>query len=87
MDFWQNHGLLFLLGCTFFPRITILFFSGVSFGILSILGWLFCPHILVAIIATNIYWNTNPILCIISWLLAFGGTSTEAKIVRSRDKI
>lgn len=81
MDFWQTHGILFLLGCTFFPRITLLFFSAVSFGFWTFIGWLFVPHLTVAIIATTLYWDTNPILVIIAWLVAFGGTSAESKVV------
>ena len=81
MDFWQNHGLLFLFGCAFFPRITLLFFSAVSFGIWTFLGWLFVPHLTVAILATVIYWGTNPILVIISWLFVLFGTVGETKTV------
>ena len=80
MNFWQHHGLLFLLGCAFFPRITTLFFSAVSFGGWHILGWILAPHLLVAILATSIYWHTNPALCVIAWLCAFGGTSAEGKV-------
>ena len=47
MDYWQQHGWLFLFGCAFFPRVTTLFFSAVSFGFWHILGWLFAPHLLV----------------------------------------
>jgi hypothetical protein len=82
MDFWANHGAIFLMGCVFFPRITILLFSAVSFGFWHIVGWIFTPHLLVAIIATTVYWDTNPFLVVISWLMAFGGTSAEIKIVR-----
>lgn len=82
MDFWQQHGVLFLIGCAFFPRITTLFFSSVSFGLLHILGWIFTPHLLVAIIATTEYWDTNPVLVIIAWAFAFGGTGGEAKLAK-----
>ena len=82
MDFWQHHGLLFLLGCAFFPRITLLFFSSVTFGFWTILGWIFVPHFVIAILATTIYWNTNPVLVIISWFFAFAGTSGEGEIAR-----
>ena len=81
MDFWQNHGWLFLLGLTVFPRITLLFFSSVSFGFWIILGWIFVPHFVVAILATSIYWNTNPVLCIIAWFVAFGATGGEGAAV------
>ena len=29
------------------------------------------PHLLVAILATTIYWHANPILCVIAWFVAF----------------
>jgi hypothetical protein len=35
----------------------------------------------VAILATEFYWQTNPILCIIAWFVAFVGTGGEAKVV------
>lgn len=80
MNFWQVHGILFLICITFFPRLTMLFAVNVPFGILAWLGWLFVPHILVAILATTFYWHTNPILCIIAWFVALGGTGTETKV-------
>lgn len=79
MDFWDQHGILFLIGLTFFPRITVLLFSNVMFGFLIFVGWLFVPHLLVAILATTYYWDTNPILVIVAWFIAFGGTSAEGK--------
>jgi hypothetical protein len=82
MDFWDYHGILFLLGCAFFPRITTLLFSSVSFGLWHILGWIFAPHLLVAILATTYYWDTNPMLVIIAWFFAFGGTGGEVKVAK-----
>jgi hypothetical protein len=41
VNFWQVHGALFLLGATFFPRLTMLFAVSAPFGILPWLGWLF----------------------------------------------
>lgn len=84
MNFWDYHGVLFLLGVTFFPRITTLFFSSVSFGLLGILGWIFAPHLLVAVYATTFYWQSNPLLCIISWFVAIGGTGGEGAVVKRR---
>jgi hypothetical protein len=54
MDFFQAHpgtGVL-LLGLAVFPRITLLFVGG-PFGWLHWLGWVFAPHLLVAILATT----------------------------------
>ena len=83
IDFWQNHGWLFLLGCVFFPRITTLFFTTMTFGVWHILGWIFCPHFMVAFIATGLYWHTDPILCVIAWILAFNGTGVEVNAVKA----
>ena len=59
----------------------MLFAVSAPFGILAWLGWIFCPHITVAILATTYYWQTNPILCIIAWIVALAGTGGEAKVV------
>ena len=71
MDFWDAHGVLFLLGCVYFPRVTTLFFSTVTFGLWHVLGWVFAPHFLVAILASIYYWETNSFLVVIAWLYAF----------------
>ncbi|MBX2905564.1 MAG: hypothetical protein KF744_05965 [Taibaiella sp.] len=84
MDFWHYHGIFFLLGVTFFPRITTLFFSTVTFGPLAIIGWIFTPHLLVAVYATTYYWHSNPLLCVISWFVAIGGTGGEGAVARKR---
>lgn len=81
MDFWQEHGIFFLIFITFFPRITMLLAVTIPFGILAWIGWLFAPHFTVAILATQYYWDTNPILCIIAWIVALAGTTGEAKMV------
>jgi hypothetical protein len=83
MNFWDVHGWLFLIAITFFPRLTMLFAVSTPFGWLAWLGWAFVPHFTVAILATQYYWDTNPVLCIIAWFVAFGGTGAEGKTVRS----
>lgn len=83
MDFWQVHGIFFLIFITFFPRLTMLFATAVSFGLLGWIGWLFAPHLTVAILATQYYWQTNPILCIIAWFIALAGTGGEYKMVQA----
>ena len=80
MDFWEVHGIFFLFFITFFPRLTMLLAVNAPFGVLAWLGWLFAPHLTVAILATQYYWDTNPILCIIAWFVAFAGTGGEAKV-------
>jgi hypothetical protein len=88
MDFWDVHGIIFLIAITLIPRITLLvsifLFNMVSGGLLWWLGFIIAPHLLVAILATSIYWDTNPILCIISWFVALAGTSTEASVVNNQ---
>jgi len=80
LDFWIHHSWLFLFGLAAFPRITLFLFANISgLGILYWLGWLFAPHFTVAVLATTWYWETNPILVIIAWFIAFGGESAEKK--------
>ena len=70
-----------LLGLAVFPRITLLFVGG-PFGWLAWLGWLFTPHLLVAILATSWYWSTNPMLCVVAWFFAFAGSGGEGAAAR-----
>jgi hypothetical protein len=63
-----------------------LFFIKMTFGLWCWIGWIFAPHLLVAILATTIYWYTNPMLCIIAWAFAFGGTGGEASIANKARK-
>lgn len=82
MSFWDVHtwDWLVLAGLALFPRITLLFIGG-PFGWLHWLGWAIAPHLLVAILATTKYWDTDPVLCVIAWFIAFAGTGGEGKIV------
>ena len=80
MNYWQVHGVLFLIAATFVPRLAMLFAVSVPFGWLAWLGWLFAPHLTVAILATTFYWQTNPVLCVIAWFVALGGTAGEGKV-------
>lgn len=81
MDFWELHSIGFVICLAFFPRLTMLFmgicsaFSGGWFWI----GWIFAPRLTVAILASCIYWDTNPVLVVFTWLWAMGGESTEKK--------
>jgi hypothetical protein len=78
MGFWQEHdvvlGIVFLIFITFFPRITMRFAVAIPFGWGAWVGWLFVPHITVAVYATKLYWQTNPVLCVIGWFVAVVGT-------------
>jgi hypothetical protein len=80
MNYWQVHGVLFLIAATFVPRLAMLFAVSVPFGWLAWVGWLFAPHLTVAILATTFYWHTNPVLCVIAWFVALGGTAGEGKV-------
>jgi hypothetical protein len=77
VDFFQKHGIFFLIFITIFPRLTLLFSSVVTGGFFWWLGFIFCPRILVASLATVSYFHTNPVLVILSWLIALGGETME----------
>lgn len=87
-NFWDRRGLFlgffFLVFITFFPRLTLIFSSVPFGGFLWWLGFFFAPRILVAVLATVNYWNANPILVAIAWLVAIGGESTEKVILVRR---
>jgi hypothetical protein len=86
-NFWDHHGILFLIFITLFPRLT-LFFSSVPFGgILWWLGFIFAPRILVAFLATVTYGMSNPILVAISWVVALSGESGEKYYVKKRIRV
>jgi len=83
-NFWNNHGVFLLIFITLFPRLTLLFSSIPFGGFFWWLGFLFAPRFLVSILATITYWNENPILVLISWLVAIGGESGEKYYVTKR---
>lgn len=95
MDFWQVHGWLFLFGLVFFPRLTMLFAGTVwkfalltpPWNILAWVGWVLSPSLVVAILATTYYWNTNPILCIFAWLFLLSKTGGAASKVSSSKQL
>ncbi len=83
-SYWHHHGIFFLLGALCFPRLTLLFSSVASGGIIWWLGWLFFPRLLIAILATIAYWYANPFLVLISWVVALGAEPTEKYVVKRR---
>ena len=83
-NFWDDHGLLFLSCITVFPRLTLFFSSVATGGLFWWLAWLFTPRLLVAVLATQAYWHQNPFLVVASWLVAFGGESSEKYAVVRR---
>lgn len=85
-DFWDVHGILFLIAIALFPRITMLL-ATLWGGLLWWIGLIILPRIQVAILATYYYWETNPVLCIGAWLFCLGGESAEkTTVARSRRK-
>jgi len=76
-----GHGIWFLIGLALFPRITLLFFATTPFGVLAWIGWLFAPHLLVAILSLP-FWHSHPLLVIIAWVMAFVGTGGEGRVAR-----
>jgi len=78
MNFFTHHPWYVLIFLVIFPRLTLLIASFVTGGLLWWLGWVFCPYFLIAILSLP-YFNTNPVLVVIAWILAFSGTETEYK--------
>jgi len=87
VNYWQMHGVLFLICIAIFPRLTLLFSSVPFGGLFWWLGWLFAPRLLVALLATVAYWNNNKILVLLAWLFAIGGESTEKYYVHRRARV
>ncbi len=77
INFWDRHGVFFLISMTILPRLTLLFSSVAFGGFIWWLGFFFTPRILVASLATMAYFHTNPVLVIISWMVALGGEVFE----------
>ena len=81
-NYWNHHSAILLIFLTFFPRLA-LFFSSIPFGgIFWWLGFIFCPHYLVAILATINYWPQNFVLVSIAWLVALGGEASEKYFIQ-----
>lgn len=80
-DFFAHHSVVALIFLALFPRLTLIIASFATGGLLWWLGWIFSPHLLVAILALP-YWHSNPVLVIVAWLLALTGSTAEGKTVR-----
>jgi hypothetical protein len=85
-SYWDTRGVFFLVFVSLFPRLTLLFSSVASGGILWWLGWVFAPRILVAMLATVSYWHKNPILVLLAWLAAWGGETGEKTLIVHRTR-
>jgi hypothetical protein len=84
VNFWDVHGLFFLLGLTFFPRLTVIFFSHVAGGPLFWVFFLIFPRIVIPILAAYHYWHTNPVLVVLSFLVCLGGETGEKTVVQKK---
>ena len=82
-SFFANHEVITLVGLALFPRITLLVASFATGGFLWWLGWIITPHLLVAILSLP-YWDSNPVLVVIAWLCAIGGTGVEGAATKKR---
>jgi hypothetical protein len=78
-DFWDVHGIGFVVTMCFFPRLTLIFSSVATGGFFWWLGWLITPRLLVAILASSAYWHTNPVLVIFTWIWALMGEGAEKR--------
>lgn len=83
-NYWDHHGFLFLAWIALFPRLTLLFSSVASGGFLWWLSWFFAPRLLVAFLATLAYWQQNPVLVVIAWVIAWSGETSEKYVVVRR---
>jgi hypothetical protein len=82
-DYWDKRGVFFLIFMGLFPRLTLLISTAWG-GFLWWLGLIIAPRVLVALMATIAFWNQNPILVTIAWLMAIGGESTEKSFIVRR---
>ena len=86
LSFWENWnllgGLVLCFLCATFPRIAMIvacLAGGLGVSLAGVMGWIFIPRISIAIIATVNYFDTNPILCIVAWIILLGGEGAEKR--------
>ncbi len=82
-NFFEHHGYIVLICLALFPRLTLLIGSFATGGLLWWLGFIFTPHLLVAFLSLP-YWETNPFLVIVAWVMALIGTVFEGKCANSK---
>jgi hypothetical protein len=71
MEFWSQHGLVFLIGMLLWPRMMMIYYGSIPpQSISSILEFALIPRIFLASILTPIYYDTNPTMISIYWILA-----------------
>lgn len=90
--FWkaypQLEGVFICIMLAVFPRLSLAYLTLVTgtfvITILGLICWVIFPHILVAIIATDLFWETDPILVIFAWFIAFSCEVVEKTVIRRR---
>lgn len=77
-NYWDSHGLLFLLGLAIAPRLTLCCCTGFlcNTGCCGILLFVLFPHLLVAWLATA-YWDANWVLVTGAWVMFLLGECAE----------
>ena len=75
-NFWTYHGFLLLIGLTLFPRLSLLI-CNIPTGFFFWISWFIFPRLVIAFYASMYYFDTNPILVLLSWIIALSGESTE----------
>jgi hypothetical protein len=80
-NFWDYHGVDFIIAMLFFPRLTMLFCTTVGGGFLYWVGWLLAPRLTVAIIATYYFGHENIVLVVLTWLWALSVESAEKRAI------
>jgi len=71
VNFWNQHTVLFVIGLVLWPRMLLIYFGLLPpMTIPPILGMIFVPRLFLAGTMTAMYWDTNPILVTICWIMA-----------------
>ncbi len=71
MDFWSQHGIFFVIGIVFWPRILLLYYGMIpQMQFPPILGFLFVPRMFLMSCISILFWDSNAIIISICWILA-----------------
>jgi len=81
-SFWDVHGIFFLMGLVLIPRLTVIFFSAVTGGLLFWIAFLIFPRIVIPILAAYHYWDTNPVLVVLAFLICLSVETGEKTVVK-----
>jgi hypothetical protein len=83
-NFWDVHNIFFLIGLVFIPRLTVIFFSAVTGGLLFWIAFLIFPRIVIPILAAYHYWDTNPVLVILAFVICLSVETGEKTVVKRK---